>query len=212
MSPLPAPTHPAWNQTHGHVAFDFLNPTPAHIRDADVAHALAHINRFTGHLKGPYSVGQHSLLVVELLAERGHRDAGLLLQGLVHDAAEAYVGDVSAPLKRLLPDYQRVEARVWAACAAHYGVPVDLDPVVKDADWQVCRLEAHAHLLGGPMHDWAGADETEGLGQRARNVLYGTQQPFTVERRFLVTLEFLRDAAAMRQTVRMETLGQRGWL
>ncbi|OLV20163.1 hypothetical protein [Deinococcus marmoris] len=209
---MTAPTHPAWNQTHGHVAFDFLSPTPAHIKDADVAHALAHINRFTGHLNRAFSVAQHSLLVVELLAERGHRDAGLLLQGLVHDAAECYVGDVSAPLKRLLPDYQKVEARVWAACAAHYGVPVELDPAVKAMDWHACRLEAHAHLLGGPIYGWAGEDETEALSQRARNILYGYHATFTIERRFLVTLDFLRDAAAMQQTVLMERLGARGWL
>lgn len=64
----------------------------------EIAHALAQINRFTGHASRPYSVAEHSLLVATIAA---HEDASPVAQlaALLHDAHEAYVGDVSSPAK-----------------------------------------------------------------------------------------------------------------
>jgi hypothetical protein len=47
----------------------------------------------------------------------------LKLVALMHDAAEAFVGDVSAPLKQLLPEYRRIEATVQGAILARFGLP-----------------------------------------------------------------------------------------
>lgn len=65
---------------------------------SEIAHALAQINRFTGHCSRPYSVAEHSLLVSDL-AERAGATPIVQLAALMHDAHEAYTGDVSSPVK-----------------------------------------------------------------------------------------------------------------
>lgn len=76
---------------------------PATISALDIAHHLAQINRFTGACKRPYSVAEHSLLVVEIIErEAGVHDPAILMAALLHDAHEAYVNDVSRPSKQAL--------------------------------------------------------------------------------------------------------------
>ncbi len=82
-----------------------------------IAYALSNINRYTGHV-GPYSVAQHSVLVAEQLSEHFN----LKLSGLLHDTTEAYIGDVSSPLKRLLPDYKKIENHYHDVIDKHWNV------------------------------------------------------------------------------------------
>lgn len=65
---------------------------------SEIAHALAQINRFTGHCKRPYSVAEHSVLVSTIAAGEG-ASLDAQLAALLHDAHEAYTGDVSSPAK-----------------------------------------------------------------------------------------------------------------
>lgn len=65
---------------------------------SEIAHALAQINRFTGHCKRPYSVAEHSVLVAGIAASEG-ASTSAQLAALLHDAHEAYSGDVSSPAK-----------------------------------------------------------------------------------------------------------------
>lgn len=67
----------------------------------EMAHALAQINRFTGHCKRPYSVAEHSVLVADIAASEG-ASTSAQLAALLHDAHEAYTGDVSSPVKRVV--------------------------------------------------------------------------------------------------------------
>lgn len=193
MTIYETPAHGEWLQTHGGVAFDLLSPRPEQVRPFDVAHHLSLINRFTGAMNRPYSVAQHALVVVGLLKQAGHTDPGLLLQGAVHDAAEAYVGDVAAPLKRLLPDYRRVEQRVWAACAARFRVPEQLDPAVKAADWLACRAEAWAHGQRQPVAGWAGENPVPQLSPDVRAVLLAECDWQVWRRQWLDTVQSLED-------------------
>lgn len=117
-----------WIQTASGRRFDLIVPTPSMIDVSDIATALSNICRFTGHVREFYSVAQHSVAVSYLVPET------LALPALLHDAAEAYVGDVSRPLKQLLPDYRQVEARVWAAVAMAFDIDRELDPAIKRAD------------------------------------------------------------------------------
>lgn len=96
--------------------FDFTKPEAHDYQIEEIAHALSHLCRYTGHVSQFYSVAQHSVLVSLFI------EPALALEGLLHDASEAYLGDVSSPLKALLPDYKAIEHKVEAAIASQYGL------------------------------------------------------------------------------------------
>lgn len=77
----------------------------------EIAHSLAHINRYTGHATRAYSVAEHSLLVMEIARTEFDADAGGQLAALMHDAHECIVGDVASPIKQVL-------GSAWAAFEA----------------------------------------------------------------------------------------------
>ena len=128
--------------------FNLQEPDPADVDIDDIAYALSNICRFTGHVHTYYSVAEHcyraSLIVPSLYA----------LQALLHDAAEAYIGDVSSPLKRLLPDYRAIEERVEAAVLTHFKLPLKPHPCVKQADLVMLATEQR-DLLPHHDDDWA---------------------------------------------------------
>lgn len=64
-----------------------------------IAHSLAQINRFTGHAARPYSVAEHSLLVLDIAERHLRLDVHGQLVALLHDAHEAYTNDLSTPAK-----------------------------------------------------------------------------------------------------------------
>lgn len=110
-----------------------LQPHVEDVKIEDIAASLAKTCRFTGHTKRFYSVAQHCVMGV-----RAGRGAGLndhdLLHVLLHDAAEAYLGDVSKPLKSLLPDYKKLEAISERVIAARYGLTFPWPAFVKQID------------------------------------------------------------------------------
>lgn len=123
--------------------FDFRDPQPLTIEE--VAHALSKLCRFTGQCRRFYSVAQHSVHVSRLVPPH------LALQGLLHDAVEAVLGDMSGPLKRLFPEYKALEHRVEAVILQGFGLPAQLDPLVKHADLVALRTEQRdlMHKEGG---------------------------------------------------------------
>jgi len=108
--------------------FDFNNPEGFEFVPEDIAHALSHLCRFTGHVETFYSVAQHSVHVADLLPNQ------YKLEGLMHDGTEAFLTDISSPLKRMLPDYKAIEKRVERALAKAFNLPFPMSPLVKDAD------------------------------------------------------------------------------
>lgn len=118
---------------------DVLAPDPDKIRIEDIAHALAFLCRFNGHVRFHYSVAQHSILVAELVAARCGPE--LALSALLHDAAEAYLGDLISPLKALLPDFKRIEAIVARTIADKFGLAHPEPLAIKDADLAVLAAE-----------------------------------------------------------------------
>jgi hypothetical protein len=125
-------------QTRSGSFLDFRNPDPDTICIEDIAHALALTNRYNGHTPFPYSVAQHSVLA-SLVAP-----PGLELQALMHDAQEAYVGDMPSPLKKLLPGYQMIEFKLEDVIRKKFGLPVEFDPRVKEIDMRLLVTEAQA--------------------------------------------------------------------
>lgn len=114
---------------------NLFDPDPADIHLEDIAHSLARQCRYNGHVSGFISVADHCIDVASRLQDAGYPDR-VQAQGLLHDAAEAYVGDMVAPLKHLpgMEFYRRVDNKVEEAIAVRFGLPYPWDPAVKQAD------------------------------------------------------------------------------
>lgn len=114
---------------------DLLKPQADTIVPIDIATGLSNICRFGGHTSAFYSVAQHCVLVSRLVP------AKLALAGLLHDAAEAYVGDVVAPLKQHLTDYKPIEHRIERVIARKFGLAWPWSQEIKHADARALRFE-----------------------------------------------------------------------
>ena len=104
------------------------NPHPSQIHIDDIAHGLAHQCRFNGQTNQFYSVAQHSVIVASILPPE------LKLAGLLHDAAEAYLGDIVQPLKALLPEFEQIESRFSKVIGERFNVDLTHHDLVKKAD------------------------------------------------------------------------------
>lgn len=132
---------------------DLLAPTVDMIDPDDIAWALAHTLRYGGHANKPINVASHSINVHNHILANVHlgfgpahisNDLQLPLVGLLHDAAEAYLGDVIRPLKLLLaPLYVPLEASFERVIADRFGIdaPVFSHSMIKDADRAVYAWE-----------------------------------------------------------------------
>lgn len=120
------------------ITFDLDAPTADMIDPFDIAWSLAMTNRYGGHSWLAVNVASHSLNVLRIAGEQfGVTDRQVLLAALLHDAHEAYLGDVIRPLKRMLGEtWAAIEARVDTAIADRFGFPVETfgDPKIRQAD------------------------------------------------------------------------------
>ena len=116
-------------------SINLLQPDPALICIEDIAHGLSHLCRFTGHTRSFYSVAQHSLHVSYAVP------AKYAFEALLHDATEAYLGDVSSPLKALLPEYRLLEHSMDRAIRKRFGLPAMQSLHVKHADLRMLATE-----------------------------------------------------------------------
>ncbi len=117
-----------WILTHTGKRFDLFEPDADMIDPRDISHSLAHLCRFNGHTREFYSVAQHSCIVAELVPEE-HKLAALL-----HDAPEAYLGDMTKPLKQWIHAYQDFEDWVWQRVCQRFDIAADLPACVHQAD------------------------------------------------------------------------------
>jgi hypothetical protein len=93
------------------------------------------------------------------------------MQGLLHDAHEAFVGDIPTPLKALIPEYQEIEARVERSVLARFGLPAELHPCVKEADRRALVTERRDLLLPSEHPAWNWTAGYEPAGERIRALL-----------------------------------------
>lgn len=99
--------------------FDPIEPDERLIDIYDIAHALSLICRANGHFTRFYSVAQHSLACAREAEAREYPDA-VVLGCLLHDASEAYLSDVTRPIKELLPRYLEAEAKLQDMIWEHF--------------------------------------------------------------------------------------------
>jgi 5'-deoxynucleotidase YfbR-like HD superfamily hydrolase len=115
----------------------------------DIAHNLSQINRYTGAGNFPYNVAEHSVLV-SLLME--HEIGGDPFEGLMHDASEAYINDLSSPVKGELGDYKRLEARIEGGIRAQFGLPSFKTNFCRKADHVALFLESYQLMPSRGAH------------------------------------------------------------
>ena len=175
LSTTPVTTHYRgdWFQTHSGLAFYHQDPKPEDIRIGDIAHALSMLCRFGGHSKHFYSVAQHSVLVSSIVARH------LQLSALLHDATEAYIGDMVHPLKESMPAFREMEDTIWLCIADKFNLPLRMDARIKDADWIALATERR-DLMSNPPMPWRVQERFTPLQNKI-----DPQSPAIAERMFL---------------------------
>lgn len=146
---------PTTTETAHGLCFDLAEPDPEIIDIRDIAAHLSKINRFSGATRPDwpgYTVAEHSVLVMHYLETLYPGETALHLHGLLHDAHEAYTGDITSPMKNL-PGMREVLAPVQEKIQRAIYAALDLDAptggesqAVHQADMVVLRLEA-AYLM-----------------------------------------------------------------
>ena len=165
-----------WFQTFTGKLVEAENPTPNMIDIQDIAHALSMTCRFGGHCRDFYSIAEHSVLVLRYgklppnVSKSSLHGIIARLALLLHDAAEAYVGDIITPVKNLLRDFGPLE-RKWAeAIEKKFELPNVLSlpgEYVKDADRAILSQEVAA-LFSPVAPEWWQKFEPPGSGKLLR--------------------------------------------
>jgi hypothetical protein len=124
-----------WFETFSHIHFYLYDPQPGDVNIVDIAHHLSLINRFGGAFPVAYSVAAHSIIVSKLFPEDP-------FQALMHDSAEAYMGDVVQPFKQTLPVVKEVEHRILEVISRKYGFEYPFDTKMKENDKAMTYFEA----------------------------------------------------------------------
>jgi 5'-deoxynucleotidase YfbR-like HD superfamily hydrolase len=147
------------------------NPDPSTISIGDIAWGLSRISRFCGQTITviPYSVAQHSLFVAEEVARMTEdlsefKNSNIVLHALLHDAAEAFLGDVPSPVKHL-PELKPIIDTIENNLLVAIYISLEIYPpsenelkIIKTADRIAQKIEAHAFMMSRGSH-WEGLPE-----------------------------------------------------
>lgn len=174
-----------WIETYTGKQFWPLDPEPASVDIEDIAHALATTNRFNGHATEPYSVAQHSVLCCDMASPPAKA------QALLHDATEAYLPDLTRPVKTVMPEFRSAEDNLWrTAIAPRFGLPPTFVLEVQEVDVRMLVTEARDLALYRTFAWWRGRVDPYSI----------TIEPWswrTAEARFLERFHALRKAGLM---------------
>lgn len=147
-----APRIGGWIQTYTGKAVYPMDLRADDICIEDIAHSLSLLCRYNGHSCFFYSVAEHSVLIARHLRKNGRDD--LALEGLLHDATEAYLADVPRPIKPFLPGYKDAEKRAHEAIAEAFDLYADGPPQeVHEADSRILHDERIQNMARSEK-DW----------------------------------------------------------
>lgn len=157
---------------------DLLDPKPEDIDIHDIAHSLSMQCRYNGHTPEFYSVAQHSLEVSYAVSAKPSA-----LAGLMHDAHEAYAGDIVRPVKSFLEMACNRHMRFsWIDAAISYKYKCSgWKSSVCDADLAVLKAERARYFPDSPIEFWPGLENVEPVDLKFRNGL----SPIVAESLFL---------------------------
>lgn len=131
-------------ETYSGEIIELAKPDPSQIRTRDISRSLSHIVRFMGHISQPYTVAHHSIIMSYMVKPE------YALEALMHDASEAYLGDVISPLKQILGEPYKALERAWdIAIALKYDLRMqDCKEHIKLYDTELLKIE-HSYFRKG---------------------------------------------------------------
>lgn len=171
-----------------------FNMKPHQVDIESIAHHLACVARWQGATKHRflkdrifYSVAEHSVYVSDyVMNELGRPD--LALQALMHDAPEAYIGDMIRPLKyspAFHDVFKELEDKVWKAIATRFDLPVEMAAEVKMADDAICMAEWVQIVPRDPNEQWGYAVVKGGTPVQAAQIGINMLSPIEARDMFM---------------------------
>lgn len=150
----------SWLQTYSGRQFFPLDARSEDVTIEDIAHALAATCRYNGHSRRFYSVAEHSVLVSQNVPEP------YALHGLLHDATEAYCGDVIRPLKPSLVGFAEIEDNLADVIAERFALKWTVGAItaVKEIDDRIL-VDERDQIMAPPPAIW-NLDDMKPLGVR----------------------------------------------
>lgn len=143
--------HKAGIKTNGQIRtytgkkLNLLSPSIEMIDIRDIAKGLAYKPHYSGFSPKFFSIAEHSLAVEQMITEIDQENYQARLEALLHDASEAYTGDMIKPLKNLLPNFVIIEKKIQAVINSNYGItPGTYGIDIKPFDNRIQEIEAMA--------------------------------------------------------------------
>lgn len=147
--------------------FDVMCPSSEMVDLDDIIHSLSLICRYNGHVPHFYSVAEHSVRASwYVLAHGGSQEEQLA--ALMHDAAEAYVGDMVRPIKRsgeLGYIHGQLELGVQHVIGEKLGFSLPFPAIVHEADRSTYDWEVR-WIRSGKVQGWSPADARDAFRSR----------------------------------------------
>ena len=144
-----------WMQTFTGVKYYPYDPRPEDFVIEDIAHALSMLCRYNGHCDDFMSVGQHSVLMSHYVKPKN------ALWALMHDASEAYLGDLVRPVKHGGPpaclglgdEFKALENHTLSLIAQRFDLPWPIPEEIHEADNRMLATESR-DIMGGQVKPW----------------------------------------------------------
>lgn len=92
-----------------------IGPDPVTLRMDDIAWSLGRQLRYNGHMQQDYTVAHHCVIMSYVVPPP------YALEALLHDSGEAYMGDITWPVKQLFPELEEIESELTYDIMDKYG-------------------------------------------------------------------------------------------